>query len=238
MWHTTEMTVSNAALLELQASFAHELAGQKGRLTPDRFLPVLQTIVKRLNTMLGVPGPQADFVEASVLQNSFPAFLLAQRGDPVAASQWVIHAWQDYAREAEQLTPARAWQALLDYDLAADAFLTAAAREDNGRHILRRLMTRLRLSQDEAGRMFGVSGETIRRWERGQVRIPEARMAELVTADAALLRLESLFLPDRLAAAIRRPADLFEGERALDLILRGRITNAVERYEIALAYQA
>ena len=86
--------------------------------------------------------------------------------------------------------------------------------------------------------MFKVSGETIRRWERGQVRIPLARQAELVSAEAALARLETLFLPERLAQVIRRPAGLFQQERALDLILRGLIADVAQRYEIALTYQA
>jgi hypothetical protein len=53
----------------------------------------------------------------------------------------------------------------------------------------------------------------------------------------ALDRLLALFQPARLPLAIRRPAELFDGERALDWILRGRIGEAAGRYEIALSYQ-
>lgn len=229
--------VSNQTLKELQSALAEEFAWERGRLTAHRFLVVLETQVKRLNATFGVSGNQAAMIEAGVLQNSFPAFLLVQQRNMARASQWVIHSWQEYAGEVARLPEAGNEQALLDYDLAVHEFLSAVAREDSGRRILRRLMTHLRLSQDDAGRMLGVSGETVRRWERGQNRIPEARVADLSALDAALTRLESLFLPHKLPEVIRRRAELFEGERAIDLILRGRITQVAERYETALAYQ-
>ncbi len=107
-----------------------------------------------------------------------------------------------------------------------------------GRRILYRLMATLDLSRDEAGRVFDVTGETVRRWERRMVEIPTEQLARLTTADAGLSRLLELFLPDRLTLAIRRPADAFGGERALDWILRGRIAQVAESYDRALMYQA
>ncbi|MEK7408194.1 MAG: hypothetical protein AAB225_24250 [Acidobacteriota bacterium] len=87
------------------------------------------------------------------------------------------------------------------------------------------------------GRMFGVAGETVRRWLRGASRVPDSRLAEMESAAAALNRLLEIFQPDRLRQVIRRPAEVFGGERALDWILRGRIGEVAERYEAALAYQ-
>ena len=122
------------------------------------------------------------------------------------------------------------------YDTASRLLL--ARRHDlEARLALDRLMLRLSLSQDEAARMLGVSGETVRRWQRGAVKIPMPRAAQLLSMGEALDRLLALFQPERLALAIRRPAELFDGERALDWILRGRIADAAGRYEIALSYQ-
>jgi transcriptional regulator with XRE-family HTH domain len=122
------------------------------------------------------------------------------------------------------------------YDTASRLLL--ARRHDlEARLALDRLMLRLSLSQDEAARMLGVSGETVRRWQRGAVKIPMPRAAQLLATAEALERLLALFQPERLPLAIRRPAELFDGERALDWILRGRIAEAAGRYEIALSYQ-
>lgn len=107
-----------------------------------------------------------------------------------------------------------------------------------GRRILYRLMATLDLSRDEAGRIFGVTGETVRRWERGMVEISAQQLARLTAADAALSRLLELFLPERLPLALRRPAEAFGSERALDWILRGLIAQVAESYDRALMYQA
>lgn len=100
-----------------------------------------------------------------------------------------------------------------------------------------RLGRQLGMSHEDLGRVFRVSGETVRRWERGQVRVPDARLAELDLMSAALDRLDALFEPTRLAQVIRRPAELFGGETALAWIERGRIAEVADRYETALAYQ-
>ena len=102
---------------------------------------------------------------------------------------------------------------------------------------LRSLMAHLDLGQDDLGRMFGVSGETVRRWERGQTRIPTSQESRILAAEAALRRLLELFRPERLAAAVRRPAELFASDTAYEWILCGCIEDVAERYETALTYQ-
>jgi transcriptional regulator with XRE-family HTH domain len=99
-------------------------------------------------------------------------------------------------------------------------------------------MMHLSLSQDELGRMLGVSGETIRRWKTGGTPVPEPRLAKLTAAEGAMNRLLQIFRPERLPLAIRRPAELFRGKQALDWILDGRIAEVADRYELSLAYQA
>jgi DNA-binding transcriptional regulator YiaG len=120
---------------------------------------------------------------------------------------------------------------------AIDESLADAGLYTRGAAAVARLGRLFGMSHEELGRMFRVSGETVRRWERGQVRIPDARQAELETMAAAADRLEALFVADRLPQVIRRPAELFGGETALAWIERGRIADVADRYETALAYQ-
>lgn len=120
---------------------------------------------------------------------------------------------------------------------AIDDSFTGAGLCAEGSLILTRLGKLLEMSHEDLARILRVSGETVRRWERGQVQIPTARMAELRNMAAALDRMDAIFAPGRLAQAIRRPADLFAGETALAWIERGRIAEVADRYEIAFSYQ-
>lgn len=105
------------------------------------------------------------------------------------------------------------------------------------RAALRALMTGLELSQDDVGRMLGVSGETIRPWHRGATGIPAESLTAILAAEAGLRRLQNLFPAERLAVVVRRPVEIFDGESALDWILRGRIAAVADRYETVLLYQ-
>lgn len=109
---------------------------------------------------------------------------------------------------------------------------------DRARTALRSLMTCLQLGQDDMARLFAVSRETIRRWEQGKTAIPIEKETKILEVEVGLSRLQEIFRPDRLAAAVRRQADLFDGETALEWILRGRIREVADRYETAFLYQA
>ncbi len=122
--------------------------------------------------------------------------------------------------------------------VAGAAGATEALQGERGRGILTRLAGTLKLSLDDIGRMLNVSGETVRRWARGTVAMPDDQLAALDLIGQALGRLEAMFLPDRLAHVVRRRAEVFGGERALDWILRGRIKDVADRYEVLLRYQA
>jgi len=98
------------------------------------------------------------------------------------------------------------------------------------------LATALELSQDDLGRMFAVSGETIRRWRNGSA-IPLEARAKIAEALAGLERLQRIFLPESLAPATRRKAQAFDGDSAFDWILRGRIRDVADIYEFVLSYQ-
>lgn len=146
---------------------------------------------------------------------------------------------ESVAESAEGLTgPAEHSEWLVVYHQAVEQVVTSELGIDRARTGLRSLMARLELSQDDLGRIFGVSGETIHKWERATTAIPSERRANIVSAESALRRLQDLFRPDRLAEVVRRSADLFDGESALEWILRGRIAEVADRYERALLYQA
>lgn len=101
--------------------------------------------------------------------------------------------------------------------------------------ILDQLRECLGLSQEDLGAMFGVDGEAAGAWESGSLEIPEIAFARVIAAHAALDRMIWLLRPDRLPEVIRRRAAAFDGERALDWILKGRIAEVAERYEGGLA---
>lgn len=135
---------------------------------------------------------------------------------------------------AESASPE--WRAT--YHLAVATVLRQRENADEGRQSLQSLMACLDLSYDDLGRVFNVSGETVRRWEKGSHPIPNERKAEITLAAAALERLLKMFRLERLAEAVRRPAKLFEGKTALSYILQGRIAEVADRYEVLLRYQA
>lgn len=127
---------------------------------------------------------------------------------------------------------------LVLFSQAAEEVIARSWSEGQARTALRSLMTHLDLGQDELGRLFGVSGETVRRWERGKSRISSGSEAAILAVDSAARRLLEIFRPGRLALVLRRKAELFEGETALEWILRGRVDEVVERYERTFLYQA
>jgi len=124
------------------------------------------------------------------------------------------------------------------YLQSAAAGAAEALQSQRGVGVLSRLASDLKLSFDDIGYMLKVSGETVRRWARGTISIPDDHLATLDLLRVALNRLETMFLPDRLPQVIRRQADLFAGERAVDWILRGRLQDVADRYEVLLRYQA
>jgi transcriptional regulator with XRE-family HTH domain len=216
-----------------------------------RVTQAIHACIEKLNTEAGLSGHQAAVVTNTVLQSSLPSLLLLRDGDLRGAATAVSNLWIALST-GERAEPLGLPQAVLAkrgdereledviqmFPAAVFEETAAARRNASGREILRRLMTYLELSFDDVGRMVGVSGETVRRWERGVSRVPAEALAALAPTESALTRLLELFLPQRLAEVVRRKADLFAGIRALDWILQGRIAEVADRYEQALSYQA
>ncbi len=124
------------------------------------------------------------------------------------------------------------------FHLAVSSVITEEESANEGQQILRTLMTVFDLSFEELGRMFGVTGETARRWEIGSSSISSDRKAAISSTKEPMDKLLKIFRHARLPQVIRRAAELFGGERALDWILRGKIADVANRYEITLRYQA
>jgi transcriptional regulator with XRE-family HTH domain len=122
-------------------------------------------------------------------------------------------------------------------DVPVEGTREPGMRPTEARDIARRLRVSLRLSEEDLARMLATSGETIRRWEQDTAPVSPELSGKLLAADAALAVLLESFVPARLPEIIRRPALLFDGERALDWILGGRIGEVSERYDRLLMYQ-
>lgn len=200
-----------------------------------------------LGTKAGLPPDQAPVVTGAVLYDAFPALLCYRRGHRQLASRLLIARWRAYLGQpvspqdlfVSHCRPTSEDDILLRvFAATVSGLLVEQAKTSRGRAILARLTGAMGLSYDELGHILGVSGETVRRWAHGKIAVPEQQLAKLDSADAALTRLQALFRPERLPEVIRRPAELFSGERAIDWIQRGRIAEVADRYEMALSYQA
>ena len=224
------------------------------------FVQRLDRCLSDLNRSAGLEGERSALVRQSVLQGAFPVFIYCRRRLYHLAAEHLIRQWLQVteafgalgaaltlAQSVSEGAPQAAAigdqviderELLISFHTAVLEVLLASEARVRGREILRRLMAQLGLSFDQLGRMFRVSGETVRRWERGSHPIPDRRLALLAEADGALTRLTEIFRPARLRQVLRRDAELFDGESALDWILRGRISEAAARYETALCYQA
>lgn len=184
------------------------------------------------------------FLRSAVLQGSFPALVWYRSGNLEATADWIRREWQALAGGLDTPSPAppiepdpRELEFLAAYNVAVSELLATRLQDAHARLILRRLGAYLGLSMDHLARMFEVAGDTVRLWERGHGEVPAGQRTELLLADKALDRLLELFRPERLPQVIRRKADLFDKEQALDWILRGRIADVADRYDTALSYQ-
>lgn len=227
-----------------------------------RFVEWIDSSVHRLNETAGFDVATSRLVWRVVLQSAFQACVFTSRGHQEQARIWLVHEWIDHSLIFEP-----AWQDLAGWrsDLVqsllapsatrikpreedaelSDLFNTAVAErlsmdatDWQGRQAIRELMARLGLSNENLSAMFGVPSATIADWEAGRKRIPRARLSRILSAASALHRMLGVFRPERLPEVIRRKAELFGGDSALDWILRGRIDEVANRYDAAFAYQA
>ncbi|HWR50301.1 MAG TPA: hypothetical protein VN428_04295 [Bryobacteraceae bacterium] len=109
-------------------------------------------------------------------------------------------------------------------------------KQEQGLRLIHNLAQSLDLSREDIGTMLGVTGAQVVAWEDGTQPLPETVLGKLHCANNALGQLLTMFLPARLPQVIRRRADAFNGERALDWILDGRISDVAETYDSGLSY--
>ncbi len=219
---------------------------QRGSLEGVRiFVLEVNDFFSDLGRRAGLPPDKAPVITSAVVHDAFPSLLCYRRGHPDVASRILLARWRAYLGESPisvkllHCVPEPEDSRLLSvFSAVVSGLLIAQAQSSRGQAILARLMESLRLSYDQLGRMLGVSGETARRWAQGVIAVPEAQLAKLDVADAALTRLLSIFRPDRLPEVVRRLAELFDGQSALDWILTSRIRDVADRYDLLTRYQA
>jgi DNA-binding transcriptional regulator YiaG len=241
----------------------HEFA-QGPRPQDELSLPAAVLIVRtldrsleRLNERVGVAEPLEIILRETTLQCGFTAFVTYLHSSLELASNSLLATWSSSARRLSPLrnklvhgleTPSldeilpqfseetfRSY--LTTFNLAVAEILREHATEPRSQLLIRELLQRLNLSYDELGRVLSVSGETVRRWEKGTFSVPPQKLALLQRASFSLQRLLRLFKPESLSSVVRRPAKLFGGESALDWIRLGRIVEVADRYESNFAYQ-
>jgi transcriptional regulator with XRE-family HTH domain len=247
---------------KLQESFLNCVGAINGAKDLDitiarEFLSAVEDCVRGFNIVAILDGEIASGIRCAVLQSGFPALLWCRRGNGAAGFDWIARMWELHASafgvpravagvrnpDAQQLEKAvlpgaGVEEEMAIYNAAVSELLAQRGREARIRQALRRLRTHLGMDYDEAGRMLGMPHEMVRRWESGEVEVPDSERAAIFGADAALTELLEIYRPERLPEVIRRPARLFDGQRALDWILAGRIQGVAERYRRTFLYQA
>ncbi len=114
--------------------------------------------------------------------------------------------------------------------------MQSGEKHDRGLAMLGRIQRHLDLSREDLGTMLGLTGDAVRAWEERSEEMPEIVLGRIIAAHTALDQLLGVFLPERLPLVIRRRAAAFDGERALDWILDGRISEVAEKYDAGLSY--
>jgi hypothetical protein len=244
---TARQVRNEAARAAKPAKSAH------ARSDPERWLRLFRQAdrwMQRLTKAAALPAESEDDVRNLALANLLAyAAAAAEKGGAPAADA-LLEAWTRAAVSVEPELSRRVKPWLAVHPLAApvDAetaalfatylsrFLAESEAILRARTTLHRLMSHLDLSYDDVGRMFSVAGETARRWTNGASTPASEVLARIGTAEAALGDLLQSFTSEALPAVVRRPAALFDGERALDWILRGRLEEVAARYDRALRY--
>jgi len=245
-----------------QQSFLNSIGAISGLKDLDltiarEFLAAVDDYVRRLNTGALLDEEIASGTRCAVLQSCFPALVWCRLGNGVAALAWISRMWELHASafgarcavtgvrnpalqqlEKAALSDAGVEEEVAIYNAAVSELLAQRGRDTRIRQALRRLRTHLGIDSAELGRMLGVSHEIVRRWESAEAQVPDSERSAIFGADASLTELLEICRPERLPDVITRPARLFEGQRALDWILAGRIREVAERYRRNFLYQA
>ncbi len=249
--HTRRAALSGRCRRVLEPLAAHGAVSGAPSLPEVRaFLQAADTCFARLAQAVRADEGVRATLRAVALWNTLPAFLSIRAGSVPASLAALMEAWasavdvlrvpgpRPRVRLRTRVPAPPDLGVVLAFETGVTEFVRGIASGASAAATVRRLMTHLQVSYDDVGRMVGVSGETVRRWEQGITGVPAEKRGLLAAADAALSRLLAMFKAEALPAVVRRPAEVFQRERALDWILRGRIGDVVEQYDLALSYQA
>lgn len=225
------------------------------------FVLALSRGIIELNVRNQLRISQALVLRQATLQNAFPALVFCLRDRADLAVRYLIDERRSIAASlgvpldrSEITTEIQSPLALETYDRDPDwpserqllwTFQTVVfqiLREEQtlreAQEHLIEIKTTLDLDAGEVGKWLGVKEATVRVWEAAEKPIPRRIASQLAETQEALRRLKSMFLPERLPQVVRRPAELFDGDSALDWILQGRLREVADRYELLLRYQA
>lgn len=220
---------------------------------------MLRSIV-RLNQKARIPPEWSSLLQDFVLTNASQCAILWRSGLAEEARNVLVHVWLEQSSMVATISAGN-WTGVHDpcvsgsfplrfkpsdwdrefvllYVLAVSENIRSATSEWQARQELRNIMSRLELTPEDLARVLSSSVEEVDAWESGRTPIPFDQQASLQKANNALMRMLSIFRPERLPQIIRRPAELFGGQTALDWIVQGRIGEVADKYDTTLAYQA
>jgi len=217
--------------------------------------------ILHLNQRIGFEAQTSVLVHDLVLASASQAAVFWLHGWSEQARKSLLHSWIDQSLAFEpswkhlyefrnrlvhaQFSPTATRlqgsdldrEFLLVFTVAVAEKLRTDQAESQARQAIRQLLARLELSNEDLGHLLGVSVEIVDQWESGRSSIPADTRAVLARADSAVVRLLTIFRPERLPQVIRQNVELFRGQSAYQWILQGRIQEVADLYEVAFAYQ-
>ncbi len=214
-----------------------------------------------LNASSGLEAPRASVLRQAVIQSSFPVLQLGLHGRAHLAARCLVGEWQraaallgldlpgpevtapdlgSLASEDEPIDPSTLSnrKLLWSFQTAVFQLLRTEEHQREGLEALIDMRTSLDLDSAQLGRLLEVSEDRVRSWEEEEETLPGETAARLSVILDSMRRLRSMFLPERLPQVVRRPAELFGDDSALEWILQGRIREVADRYDLLLRYQA
>jgi transcriptional regulator with XRE-family HTH domain len=108
----------------------------------------------------------------------------------------------------------------------------------DAREILERFARTLAMENSDLASMLDVTEAEVESWRSRDSLIPLFVIARTKAFAYGLEVLARLFAADRLPDVVRRPAALFDGRAAIDLIRQGDVESVAEKYDHALQFSA
>lgn len=215
---------------ELGLSPLDRILSQEAPISPDEGAIVVVRWIEAANKLAGLPPEGRAPFSWRVIVSSEPAVGYLMRGEVGQARDFLIRVYRAFHQILLAEIPHST------YDDALDRAFHAAYGPPMA-EVIQEVRRGWELSYGDLARLFGVSDETARRWAQGLSEPSPRALPVLRELHDASRRLARFFRPERIAEVLRRPAELFDGETALEWILRARIRDVADRYDMLLSYQ-